>query len=115
MAEIHMRQSDSQLALETAISWLSVFGIHLNRHPDKQECDAARQALKEDVGKNPYTRFRNLTKVTCRETEAVMDLMASASTYAAFISPRLQFMILCKLLHLTMARGISGASTFSLS
>ena len=115
MAEIHMRQSDSQLALETAISWLAVFGIQLNRHPDKAECDAARLVLKADVGKNPYTRFRNLTKVTCRETEAVMNLMASASTYAAFISPRLQFMILCKLLHLTMARGISGASTFALS
>lgn len=115
MAEIHMRQSDSQLALETAIAWLAVFGIKLNLHPDKQECDTARQALKADVGKNPYSRFRNLTKVTCRETEAVMNLMASASTYAAFISPRLQFMILCKLLHLTLARGISGASTFALS
>lgn len=115
MAEIHMRQSDSQLALETAIAWLAVFGIDLNRHPDKAECDAARVLLKEDVGTNPYTRFRALAKVTCRETEAVMNLMASASTYAAFISPRLQFMILCKLLHLTLAKGITGASTFALA
>lgn len=115
IAEIHMRQSDSQLALETALAWLAVFGIQLNRYPDKQECDAARILLKEDVGKNPYTRFRSLPRLTCEKTEAVMNLMASASTFAAFISPRLQFMILCKLLHLTVARGISGASTLALS
>uniref|UniRef100_UPI00046A1A8D trifunctional serine/threonine-protein kinase/ATP-binding protein/sensor histidine kinase n=1 Tax=Pantoea sp. IMH TaxID=1267600 RepID=UPI00046A1A8D len=115
IAEIHMRQSDSQLALETIIAWLAVFGIRLSRHPDKAECDAARIALKEDVGKNPYTRFRSLPRVTCRQTEAVMNLMASASTFAAFVNPRLQFMIICKLLHLTMARGMTGASTFALS
>ncbi|WP_428944420.1 trifunctional serine/threonine-protein kinase/ATP-binding protein/sensor histidine kinase [Pantoea sp. FN060301] len=115
MAEIHMRQSDGQLALETAVAWLAVFGIQLSRNPDKEECDAARIILKEDVGKNPYSRFRSLPLVTCRHTEAVMNLMASASIFAAFINPRLQFMILCKLLHLTLARGMTGASTFALS
>ncbi|MDV5142103.1 ATP-binding sensor histidine kinase [Chimaeribacter arupi] len=115
VAEIHMRRSDSQLALETALAWLSVFGIRLKRYPDKAECDAARLLLKQDVGKNPYTRFRTLPRLDCRKTEAIMDLMASASTVAAFISPRLQFMILCRLLHLTMAHGISGASTLALS
>lgn len=115
IAEIHMRQSDSKLALETALAWLAVFGIQLNRYPDKEECDEARTLLKEDVGKNPYNRFRSLPLLNCKKTEAVMNLMASASTFAAFINPRLHFMILCKILHLTMARGLSGASTLALS
>lgn len=115
MAEIHMRQSDSHLALETAVVWLAVFGIHLNRHPDKAECDAARVKLKAHVGKNPYTRFRTLPLMASRETEAVMNLMASASIFATFISPRLQFMIICKMLHLTLDQGITGASTLALS
>lgn len=115
IAEIHMRQSDSKLALETALAWLAVFGIHLNRYPDKEECDEARIVLKKDVGKNPYTRFRSLPLLTCKKTEAVMNLMASASIFAAFTAPRLHFIILCKILHLTMARGLSGASTFALS
>ena len=115
IAEIHMRQSDSQLALETALSWLAIFGIYLNRFPDQAECDEARRLLKKDVGKNPYTRFRSLPRLTCRRTEAVMNLLASASTFAIFISPRLQFIILCKILHLTMEKGISGASTLALS
>jgi len=115
LAEIHMRQSDNQLALETAIAWLAVFGIHLNRFPDKEECDAARIKLKEQVGKNPYTRFRSLPLMASRETEAVMNLMASASMFATFVSPRLHFMIICKMLHLTMDQGITGASTFALS
>uniref|UniRef100_UPI00403F8C6F AAA family ATPase n=1 Tax=Erwinia sp. E_sp_B01_1 TaxID=3039401 RepID=UPI00403F8C6F len=115
MAEIHMRQSHSQLALETAIAWLARFGIHLNRHPDKAECDAARIKLKAQVGKNPYARFRPLPLMASRETEAVMNLMASASIFAAFVSPRLHFMIICKMLHLTMDHGITGASTLALS
>lgn len=115
IAEIHMRQSDSKLALETALAWLAVFGIQLNRNPAQEECDEARIVLKEDVGKNPYTRFRSLPLVTCKNTEAVMDLLASASTFAAFINPRLHFIILCRLLHLSMAHGLSGASTLALS
>ncbi|RRZ86797.1 AAA family ATPase [Erwinia sp. 198] len=115
IAEIHMRQSDSKLALETALAWLAVFGIQLNRNPAQEECDEARIVLKEDVGKNPYTRFRSLPLVSCKNTEAVMDLLASASTFAAFINPRLHFMILCRLLHLSMAHGLSGASTLALS
>jgi len=115
IAEIHMRQSDSKLALETALAWLAVFGIQLNRNPTKQECDEARILLKKDVGKNPYMRFRSLGKVECKNTAAVMNLLASASTFAAFINPRLHFVILCKLLHLSMARGLTGASTLALS
>lgn len=115
IAEIHMRQSDSPLALETALAWLAVFGIHLNRNPSQQECDEARVVLKEDVGKNPYTRFRSLPVVTCKDTAAIMNLLASASTFAAFTNPRLHFMLLCKLLHLSMARGLCGASTLALS
>ncbi|NIF00378.1 AAA family ATPase [Pantoea sp. Acro-805] len=115
IAEIHMRQSDSKLALETALAWLAVFGIQLNRNPTQEECDAARIVLKDDVGKNPYTRFRSLDLVQCKNTEAVMNLLASASTFAAFINPRLHFMILCRLLHLSMARGLTGASTLALS
>ncbi|MWL73713.1 histidine kinase, partial [Escherichia coli] len=115
IAEIHMRQSDSHLALETALAWLAVFGIQLNRNPEQAECDEARIVLKDDVGKNPYTRFRSLPLVTCKNTAAIMNLLGSASTFAAFINPRLHFMILCKLLHLTMAQGLSGASTLALS
>lgn len=115
IAEIYMRQSDNQLALETALFWLAECGIHLNRFPDKAECDEARLLLKKAVGNNPYRRFRSLPRLSCQKTEAVMNLLASASTFAIFISPRLQFMILCQLLHLTMAKGICGASTLALS
>lgn len=115
LAEIHMRQSDNSLALETAIGWLAVFGIQLSRHPDKAECDAARILLKADVGINPYTRFRSLPLMASRESQAIINLMASASMFAAFCNPRLHFMIVCKMLHLTLDQGISGASTFALS
>ncbi|MGP4131716.1 hypothetical protein OJE16_19030 [Pantoea tagorei] len=67
IAEIHMRQSDSKLALETALAWLAVFGIQLNRYPESEECDAARNLLKEAVGKNPYARFRALPLLNCKK------------------------------------------------
>lgn len=115
LSEIHMRQSDHQLALETALNGLAAFGINLNRFPEKEECDAARIRLKQHVGNNPYTRFRALPLLASRETEAIMNLMASASMFAAFVCPRLHFMIICKMLHITMDEGLTGASTFALS
>lgn len=115
LAEIHMRKSEHQLALETALAWLTVFNIHISRNPTKAECDEARVRLKASVGKNAYVRFRPLPKLQDPSLLAVMELLASASFFAAFNHPRLHFMLICKMLHITMDHGITGASTLALS
>jgi hypothetical protein len=50
MAEVQMRQSDMSLALETALAWLAVFGIHLSRAPTDAECDDAWQRMRRALG-----------------------------------------------------------------
>lgn len=111
LAEIHMRQSDLRLALETTLCWLTVSGIALTRNPDSAECDATWQALKDRVGENPAVLFHQLPEMTDGQTEAIMNLLASASVFASFNYPNLHFMLLCQMMHLTLERGITGAST----
>ncbi len=91
LAEVHIRQSSYPLALETTLCWLSVFGIHLNRWPDAEECDDARQSMHARVGEHPASLFMALPRMNHRETDALMNLLASASLYASFICPRLHF------------------------
>jgi predicted ATPase/C4-dicarboxylate-specific signal transduction histidine kinase len=115
MAELHMRQSDMSLALETALAWLAVFGIHFSRDPEASDCDRAWQALEQRVGDDPQRRFTTLA-ITCdREAEAIMSLMLNASMFAAFASPRLHFLLLCKIMHMTLDRGLCGAATGALA
>jgi hypothetical protein len=49
------------------------------------------------------------------ETEAVMNLLYSASICASFICPRLHFLLLCRMMHLTLDHGITGASTTAMA
>lgn len=115
LAEVHMRQSDNRLALETTLCWLTVSGIAVHRHPDTADCDAAWKALNDRIGDDPAAVFAGLPEMTRRETEAVMNLLASASIFASFCSPRLHFMLLCQILHLTLEHGVTGASTSAMA
>ncbi len=111
MAEIYMRQSDMPLALETALSSLAAFGVDLSRHPNARDCDEAWRSIESRVGGDPLAAFQTLALTEDREAEAIMSLMISASMFAAFACPRLHFLLLCKIIHMTLDRGLCGAST----
>lgn len=115
LAEVHIRQSGYQLALETTLCWLTVFGIHLRRYPDDAACDHAWQEMHARVGDNPAQLFTALPRMNHQETDALMNLLASASLYASFNCPRLHFLLLCQMLQLTLERGLTGASTSALA
>lgn len=115
LAEIHMRQSHRRQALETALAWLAVFGITLSRHPDAAQCDAARDALLARVGSDQAGCFNALPLMQDPDTEAVMNLLASAGIFAGFCCPRLHFLILCRMLHLTLDHGMTGAGATALA
>ena len=99
---MHIRQSGYQLALETTLCWLTVFGIHLSRYPDDAACDHAWQEMHARVGDNPAHLFTALPRMNHQETDALMNLLASASLYASFNCPRLHFLLLCQMLQLTL-------------
>lgn len=115
LAEVYMRQSDNRLALEAALCWLAVFGIHVSRYPETAECDEAWRTLCHRVGDNPERDFRGLPRMSNSETEAVMNLLNSASLFASFTSPRLHFLLLCRMMQLTLDHGITGASTTAMA
>lgn len=115
MAEVQMRQSDMSLALETSLAWLAVFGIYLSRAPTDAECDDAWQMIEAHVGEDPASRFRQLTLIENPEAEAIINLMLSASMFSAFAAPRLHFILLCRIILMTLEHGISGAFTTALA
>lgn len=115
LAEVYMRQSDTRLALEAALCWLGVFGIQVSRYPTNAECDEAWQAFCHRVGDAPHNPYAQLALMQHDETEAVMSLLYSASIFASFTCPRLHFLLLCRMMHLTLDRGITGASTTAMA
>ncbi|WP_150318404.1 hypothetical protein, partial [Enterobacter hormaechei] len=63
----------------------------------------------------PQNLFAQLSRLDNPETEAVMNLLYSASICASFICPRLHFLLLCRMMHLTLDHGITGASTTAMA
>ncbi len=115
MAEIHMRQSHNRLALETVLAWLAVFGVHYDRDPDEAICDIANIALQTRMNDEPEAALEALPLLADRETESIMNLMASAIYSSSYDCPRLHFLLVCRMLHMTLDHGLTGASTFALS
>ncbi|WP_426607015.1 AAA family ATPase [Pantoea anthophila] len=113
--EIHMRQSDNHLALETALAWLAVSGVHFRRDPDESEIDAAWQALRARMGDSPHAAFSRLPLNENRDIEAVLDLMASTIYVSAYDCPQLHLLLVCRMLEMTLDHGMTGASAFSLA
>jgi hypothetical protein len=113
LVEVYIRQSDSRLALEAALCWLG--------------CLASRLAAirKMPTATRPGNAFataqmtrRNLLPALADGepgNEAVMNLLYSASICASFICPRLHFLLLCRMMHLTLDHGITGASTTAMA
>lgn len=114
-AEIHMRQSDNYLALETALAWLAVFGLHFNRYPDDAECHAAWHSLKTRLGDDPEAILGSLPLITDREKESVLNLMASTIFASSYDCPQLHLLLVCKMLEMTLDHGLTGASAFGLA
>ena len=113
--EVYIRQSDSRLALEAALCWLGIFGIQISHYPEDSECDEARKHFCNRVGDAPQQQFVQLSQMDNPQTEAVMNLLYSASICASFICPRLHFLLLCRMMHLTLDHGITGASTTAMA
>jgi hypothetical protein len=114
LVEVYIRQSDSRLALEAALCWLGIFGIQIGRYPEDADCDEAWRFCNR-TGDAPQSRFAQLSRMDNPETEAVMNLLYSASICASFICPRLHFLLLCRMMHLTLDHGITGASTTAMA
>ncbi|HGF1364264.1 TPA: ATP-binding protein [Enterobacter cloacae] len=115
LVEVYIRQSDSRLALEAALCWLGIFGIQISHYPEDVECDEAWKHFCNRVGDAPQQQFVQLSQMDNPQTEAVMNLLYSASICASFICPRLHFLLLCRMMHLTLDHGITGASTTAMA
>ncbi len=114
-AEIHMRQSDNFLALETALAWLTVFGIQFNRHPDVTECHTAWLNLRSRLGDVLEMSIGALPVMVDQEQEAILNLLASTIYASSYDCPELHLLLVCKILEITLEHGITGASVFGLS
>ncbi len=67
------------------------FGIQISHYPEDSECDEARKHFCNRVGDAPQQQFVQLSQMDNPQTEAVMNLLYSASICASFICPRLHF------------------------
>lgn len=114
LAEIYLRYSSNAQALEVALTGLTRFGMALSHTPDDAACDEAWQALRVRIGDDPAAVFGALPVMADRETEAAMDLMLSAQLPACAVEPRLHFLLLCRMVQLTLDHGVSGGSTAAL-
>ena len=90
LVEVYIRQSDSRLALEAALCWLGILVFRLAA-TRKMPTATRPGTLLQPHGRRAAKPFAQLSRMDNPETEAVMNLLYSASICASFICPRLHF------------------------
>lgn len=113
--EIHLRRSEIELAVETALQGLGEFGLPIQPRPLEQECAAAYREVRRMLGKDPEGVLLALPPMHDTEVDAVMALLSVSNVPASFTCDTLHFLQLCHMLRLTIKHGMSGPSTAALA
>lgn len=112
--DMHVRRSENALAVQQAIDGLRGFGIDLPAHPSDALCDALYAEIRPHLDAARLEGLLALPDVADARIDAAIGLLAALQVPASFTDQNLAFAVLCQIMRLTLAHGMSAPATASL-
>ena len=113
--ELHLIKMENTQAVESALSCLRQFGIDLPAHPTPDQVQGEYEQVWQALGERPVERIVDLPLLTDPEILVAMDLLGVVIFATYFVSPQLFFLLICRLMNLSLRYGMSGPSAWSCS
>jgi predicted ATPase/signal transduction histidine kinase len=114
-SEILSLAGDYAAAVDTALAGLATLGLTISAEPAPGAAEQAWQALQQVLGARDINRLDELPELTDPRLIGQIELLACAAIPGSFIQPDLMFVLLCHLVRLSVAEGISAAATHGLA
>ena len=108
--ELHIIQSQNNLAMESALEGLRLFDLRMSLHPDRMELDAAVDDVWRVLAGREIETLIDLPLVTDPEVEATLGILCALYAPAFFTDENLTGLQICHTIRLTLEHGITGAS-----
>lgn len=107
-------QSDYEGALSTALTGLSLLGVHLHRSPTAEQMRAACESVQIALRGRAIASVRHLPRSEDRGNQVVMGLLATL-TSSFFVTDGLGILHLAKMVELTLEHGVTPESPYGLA
>ena len=110
---LHIIKSEHTQAVESALACLRGFGIDLPMHPTPEQVQGEYEQVWQTLGERPIERIVDLPLMTDPEIGAAMDIMEVLTTATYFLAPQSYFLLVCRLMNLSLRHGITAASALA--
>ena len=113
--ELHTIKAENTQAIETALACLRGFGIDLPAHPTPDQVQSEYEQVWQALGERQIESLIDLPLATDPEILAAMDILAAMGPVTIMFAPPLYFLLICRLMTLSLRHGITGVSAWACS
>jgi PAS domain S-box-containing protein len=108
---LHVMRSENAQAVVGALTCLRPFGINLPAHPTWEQVQAEYESVWRNLDGRPIEHLIDMPLITDPEMQAAMGLIAVLRDAAYVTDLHLYYLIMCRIVNVSMQHGTSGAST----
>ena len=113
--ELHLIKAENAQALDSGLACLRGFGIELPHHPTPQQVEQEVEQVWQAVNGRPAEDLLDEPLATDPQILAAMDVAASIGMAAAFTDFQLLFLLMCRVMNLSLRHGMSGSGAWACS
>jgi PAS domain S-box-containing protein len=108
--QFHTLQSENVQAINSALACLRLFSIDIPAHPTPAQVKAEYDTVWRTLAERPIESLIDLPLMIDAELQAAMQLLSILTPPAYFTDLHLFYLLVCRMVQISMQHGTSGAS-----
>jgi predicted ATPase/signal transduction histidine kinase len=108
--ELHVKKSENQQAVTSALTCLRLFGIDLPAHPTLEQVQAEYETVWQSLNGRPIESLIDLPLMTDPELQAAMRLLSGLLSATYFTDFHLYCLHLCRMVNISVQHGTASGS-----
>jgi PAS domain S-box-containing protein len=113
--DVHLIKAENTQALDSGLACLRGFGIDLPSHPTPRQVEDEVEQVWQAMDGRPAEDLLEAPLATDPQVLAAMDVAASIAMAAAFTDFQLLFLLMCRIMNLSLRHGMSGPGAWACS
>jgi PAS domain S-box-containing protein len=110
---LHILTGEHQLAIDSALACLRLFGIDLPAHPSPEQVRAEYETVWQTLGGHTIESLIDLPLMTDPKMQAAMQVLSVLAGAANFTDFQLSCLLACRMVNVSIQHGMSGPSAYA--
>jgi predicted ATPase/signal transduction histidine kinase len=111
--DLYMTLGQSDLAVEVGLKYLRYLGVEWSPHPATEEVREEYERILINLGNRPIEQLIDLPLMSDPVSLATMDVLTKLLPAAGFTDAKLNSLVVCRMVNLSIEHGCSDGSSFA--